>query len=284
MQTDPATLECVRWLASHALVLFGFGLLCVLATAGAIWRVGERYGVQRESSRWPPVAYLLAYLVLGFAFIAGAAELFAEIAESLGNDSPVGRLDEAFSATLGTTLPVAALKAFALITHLGDPLWLGAICLLVAALLARHRQWWLVSGWLLAILGNGLLNRLLKSIFERSRPLHDHGLAHAEGWSFPSGHTSGSAVVYGMLAYLGVRLLPRHWPAWLRLAAVLLATGLAFTVGSSRVFLQVHFATDVLAGFASGTAWLAVCIGALELARYGLARRPSSLRSDTSVP
>ena len=60
-----------------------------------------------------------------------------------------------------------------------------------------------------------------------------------------------------------------------RMAAVLLATALAFTIGCSRVFLQVHFASDVLAGFASGTAWLAVCIGAQELIRYRLTfKRP----------
>ncbi|RZJ16359.1 MAG: phosphatase PAP2 family protein, partial [Haliea sp.] len=80
-------------------------------------------------------------------------------------------------------------------------------------------------------------------------------------------------VVYGMLAYLLVRLQPPHWPAGVRLAAVLAATALAFVIGSSRVFLQVHYASDVVAGFASGLAWLAVCIGALELARYRSHRR-----------
>lgn len=112
-----------------------------------------------------------------------------------------------------------------------------------------------------------MLNPLLKNVFARARPVHDNLRAFADGWSFPSGHSSSSVVAYGMLAYVLVRLLPtRHAAA--HLPIVVAAAALAFTIGCSRVFLQVHFATDVLAGFASGTAWLAVCIGALELARY----------------
>jgi membrane-associated phospholipid phosphatase len=70
--------------------------------------------------------------------------------------------------------------------------------------------------------------------------------------------------VYGMLAYVLVKLLPARWSA-ARLPVVLAATALAYSVGCSRVFLQVHFASDVLAGFASGATWLVMCIVAVEL-------------------
>ena len=117
---------------------------------------------------------------------------------------------------------------------------------------------------MLALAGNALLNPLLKRIFERLRPLHEPGAANELGWSFPSGHTSGATVAYGMLAYVVLRTLP---PAW-HLPGVLGATALVFTVGSSRVFLQLHFASDVLAGFASGTAWLVVCILSVTLSGH----------------
>lgn len=84
------------------------------------------------------------------------------------------------------------------------------------------------------------------------------------GFSFPSGHSSGSVVAYGMLAYLSLRLLPVRW----HLPSLLAMVALALTVGASRLFLGVHFASDVMAGFASGIAWLALCITSIEYIRW----------------
>ena len=150
----------------------------------------------------------------------------------------------------------ARCRSLPLLTHLGDAWLLTLLGAVVALGLWWRGQRTLALGWVLALGGNALLNPLLKRIFERVRPVHDHGLVAELGWSFPSGHTSGATVAYGMLAYVMLRTLPSAW----HLPAVLGAAALAFTVGSSRVFLQVHFASDVVAGFASGTAWLMVCI------------------------
>jgi undecaprenyl-diphosphatase len=116
----------------------------------------------------------------------------------------------------------------------------------------------------IALAGNGLLNQTLKQIFGRVRPLDPEGSVLAQGFSFPSGHSAGAVVAYGMLAYLALRLLPARW----HLSALLTAVALIFTVGASRLFLRVHFASDVIAGFASGTAWLALCITSIELIRW----------------
>lgn len=271
---DPAALTAfIQTLARHALPLFLATLAMVLVVVAVLWLLGARYGLRREDSRLPPVAYLALYLVLGFAVIAGAAAGFAEIAEALGDGEQLGRLDLLFSDTVRDTISLPVLRVFALLTHLGDPIVLGVICVVVGLTLLWQRQWLLAAGWGFGIVGNAVLNTTLKHIFERTRPVHDHGLAMADGFSFPSGHASGSLVVYAMLAYVLVRRLPPQWPAGARLGAVLLAAAAAFTTGSSRVFLQVHFATDVMAGFASGTAWLALTIGSLELLRWHSARR-----------
>ena len=273
MELDsPALRNAVQWLAGHALPAFGLALTAVIAAVCILWWLGLRYGTYRETSRFSPLAYQLAYLALGFALITGAAAVFAEIAENLGDGRKLGQLDLLFSDTIRATVPLGAIRVFALLTHFGDTLTLTGLCMVGALALLRQRRYGLCVGWVLAFVGNAGLNQVLKSIFERTRPVHDNGLAFADGWSFPSGHASGSVVAYGMLAYLLVRLLPaRHAPAHLPIVAA--AAALAFTIGSSRVFVQVHFASDVLAGFASGTAWLVVCISAVELARYGRNRR-----------
>lgn len=268
MELDsPAVVNAVQRLALHALPAFFVALLAVIAVVCGLWWLGQRYGVHRDTSRFAPLAWLLGYLALGFALIVGAASLFAEIAENLGDGRKLGQLDLVFSDTIRATVPLGALQVFALLTHLADTATLTGLCIAGALALLWQRHYALCIGWVMAIAGNAVLNVTLKGIFERARPLHEHGLAFADGWSFPSGHASGSVVAYGMLAYLLVRLLPARF-AWARLPVVALAAALAFTTGSSRVFVQVHFATDVLAGFASGSAWLAVCIGALELRRY----------------
>ena len=273
MELDsPLVRNAVQSLAHHALPAFAIMLAAVIAAALGLGWLGLRYGVHRDTSRLAPLAYLLGYLALGFAVIIGAASLFAEIAENLGDGRKLGQLDLLFSDTIRSTVPLGALRIFALLTHFGDTLTLTSLCVLGTLLLLWKRQRGLCLGWVLAFVGNAVLNRTLKSIFERARPLHEHGLAFADGWSFPSGHASGSVVGYGMLAYLLVRLLPARF-ASMHLPVVALAAALAFITGSSRVFLQVHFSSDVLAGFASGMAWLAVCIAALELARYRMRQK-----------
>ena len=268
MELDsPALRNAVQSLASHALPAFGLALMMLIAVVWAVWRLVQRYGVHRETSRFTPLTYLAGYLALGFGLTIGAAALFAEIAENLGDGRALGALDQLFSDTVQASLSPGAFRAFALLTHLGDPLTLAGIGLAGAGLLLWQRHYGMCAGWVLALGGNAVLNPVLKRIFERTRPVHDNLRAAADGWSFPSGHASGSVVVYGMLAYLAVRLLPARWSA-ARLPVLLLATAVAFTVCASRVLVQVHFATDVLAGMASGSAWLAVCIGAVELARY----------------
>ena len=272
MQLDsPAIQDTVRALASHALPAFGIALAVAAVAVSAVWWLSWRYRLRSETRRLTPLGTLLATLTLGFSLLTSAAALFAEIAENLGNGKALGALDQLFSDTVQATLSPGAFGVFATLTHLGDPITLTALGVGGAAALARHKRYSLCAGWVLALGGNALLNPLLKRIFERTRPVHDNLRAFADGWSFPSGHASGSVVAYGMLAYVALQVMPPRWQA-ARLPVLLATTVIALTVCASRVFVQVHFATDVLAGMASGTAWLAVCVGGLELARYRAGR------------
>lgn len=261
MQADAAL---ARTLGAHALPAFLIALVVLLVMAGLLWWSLRRYAIPRPSSALPPALFLMLWLALGFGVVVGAALSFAELADALDTEQELGAFDEAFSLALRQSVSRSSLQVFAWLTQLGDAATLIALGIAVGLMLVLRNKRWLALGWSLALLGNAVLNPLLKQVFERVRPVHEHGLTVAEGWSFPSGHASGSVVAYGMLAYVLIRMLPAAW----HLPLVLLASALAFTTGASRVFLQVHWPSDVMAGFATGSAWLAVCIGSIELTRY----------------
>jgi undecaprenyl-diphosphatase len=105
----------------------------------------------------------------------------------------------------------------------------------------------------------------LKHLFGRPRP--DVPLIFkAEGLSFPSGHALFSITFYGLLIYIIYKTVERPWLKWLSI--VLLAT-LCFIIGFSRVYLRVHYATDVIAGFCVGFLWLVFAVWLLNrMERY----------------
>jgi len=252
-----------RLAGENALALFLVLLLALLVVTALAWRVLHRIAVPRQESALPPWLFLVVRAGLGFALIVGGAAVFAGIADALDADEELATLDHAFTQALAGSVPRPVLHLFAGLTRLADTATLVALGAGVALALVARGRLGLALGWTVAIGGNGLLNVSLKAVFQRVRPLHDDGMVLASGFSFPSGHSSGSVVACGMLAYLALRLLPPRW----HLPVVLLAAALAFGIGASRAFLRVHFASDVVAGFASGLAWLAVCVTSIELTR-----------------
>ena len=144
--------------------------------------------------------------------------------------------------------------------------WLGTQYVLVpgglallAWLLFRKRHRW--HSWRVPVvaLGSIGLNALLKLTYHRPRPLLPH-LVPAHGMSFPSGHAMVAASFWGLLWWLARRHLR---PGAARTAALVGLPALALAIGLSRVYLHVHYTSDVLAGFAAGLAWLLLALGTL---------------------
>ncbi len=209
-------------------------------------------------------------LLAGFLLVLAALSVFFKVADETSLDNDLGRFDDRLAVALRESASPSVLRFFSAVTHLGDVEVQTGLCIAVATLLVLRGQRLLATIWIAAIAGNGLLNRLLKAVFERTRPLHEHGWTAEQGWSFPSGHSSGAVAVYGMLAYLAIRLLPSAWHVPVALSAI----AAMLLVGCSRVVLQVHYFSDVLAGYASGSAWVIVCIGAAEVLRARGRARP----------
>lgn len=141
--------------------------------------------------------------------------------------------------------------------------WLGStdvatvIAILVLAILGvflKHRKELLL--FTIVVAGMPLINHLLKNIFERDRP-DIHRIVQEHGFSFPSGHSSASFAMYGVLAYLLWRHVKTGWGR-----GIMLALGLLFPlcIGLSRIYLGVHYPSDVIGGYLVSGAFLGAAI------------------------
>lgn len=264
MQPDAELLaQRAVWAGQHALALFFVMLALLVAASAAGWWLLRRSTRPQTHGSHSATRCMALRVALGGAVIVLGIGIFVALAAQLGAAGPLVRADRAFTEALHASVPQAALPLFAALTHLGDTATLTALCIVIAVALVARGQRGLALGWVMALAGNGVLNQALKRGFGRLRPLDQAGPVWENGFSFPSGHSSGAVVACGMLAYIALRLLPRRW----HLPALLAAPTIAFTVGASRIFLRVHFVSDVLAGFASGAAWLALCVTGIELLR-----------------
>ena len=147
-------------------------------------------------------------------------------------------------------------KAMVDLTALGGGPFLTLLTVAAAGFLAAARKWGMAAFVVLAIAGGGLAANVLKWIFVRARPDLVPHLVSVDSASFPSAHAMNSAVTFLTLGVLLSRSLEDR-----RLKAYLLgiAVFLTLIVGFSRVYLGVHWPTDVIAGWAVGAAWAILC-------------------------
>ncbi|MCS6850938.1 MAG: phosphatase PAP2 family protein [Gemmataceae bacterium] len=167
--------------------------------------------------------------------------------------------------------------AYRLVTELGRTRTLAGVGLVTAAVMWRWRQRAGALIWLFALIGGSLLLEIMKDAWQRPRPQFVDPIVVEQTYSFPSGHAFGAMVVYGLLAYLATRWLPARRQ---RGAAVVGLAVLIAIIGFSRVYLGVHWLSDVLGGLAAGLAWVAVCIGLME----SFLRRPPYPAGGMSAP
>ncbi|PYI55495.1 phosphatase PAP2 family protein [Paenibacillus flagellatus] len=119
-------------------------------------------------------------------------------------------------------------------------------------------------------LGSWLLNVSLKAIFRRTRPEEAEWLVDVYGYSFPSGHSMGALALYGILAYLLWKRMPGR--AW-RGALLLLGASIIAAIGVSRIYLGVHYPSDVVGGYLASACWASAFIMGYEAYRRRRERR-----------
>ena len=282
---DPEIERAARFLATHAMLLLGLVIAVAAAALAAVVAVLHAFDRFRDSiqrhyarllqqaravpfvdsaihrtRRLVPGGYLVLHLLFGLVLTA-ATMVFVVIAEDVLGGGSMAAFDVAFAAALREAATPGWNRAFAAISWLGQGWVLTVLAGAVAIVLFARRPATLAIAWLAAQAGGGLLNRALKETFERTRPEFADPLLASASWSFPSGHAMGTFILCGLGCYILVREA-RSWT--LAGGAVIGAVVWCVLMAFSRLYLGVHYASDVIAGFVAGAAWIAVCASGLE--------------------
>jgi undecaprenyl-diphosphatase len=186
---------------------------------------------------------------------------FALLAWAYARDGLISEVDSEVAAWVAAHVPTWAEWLARPFSWLGG--WIGVTLLAVsaAAMLLRRRRWADAVLVVVTLAGIQLLTTGLKQVFERSRPDDGSAIPLPPSYSFPSGHAGTAAAFFGALTLLAAAAVPAGRRRLLVLGA---GAATALAIGASRIVLNVHYVSDVLAGFALGLAWLALCLLALS--------------------
>jgi undecaprenyl-diphosphatase len=201
-------------------------------------------------------------LACGIAGGGALLVLFAKMVEDLLSQE-LSLFDTIVTHVIQSIASPLVTEAAIFITQLGSADVLIGIMIISGIILwLRLGYRWETLMLAISLAGASLLNILLKYTFRRARPEIEH-LVEVGGYSFPSGHSMVSASFYGMLAYIiWSYLREKEKPSW---PVIIIGGVLILLIGLSRIYLGVHFPSDVVAGFAAGGVWTFACIIGLEL-------------------
>jgi membrane-associated phospholipid phosphatase len=203
------------------------------------FRVGKWYGIG---------------LTVGVACFALSILSFAGIVDSLSEKGTLFHLDLKINAYVIRVAHPGLTGFLGTITELGSIYLVVMVAVIVGVILFIRKNWWRLLALFLAVgIGQAVLN-ILKVAFQRPRPKTE---MFVFSYSFPSGHVFSAIVIYGFCIYLTFRFINNTVVKWI--VSALLAF-LILLIGFSRIYLSVHWFSDVLAGYATGFAWLLFCI------------------------
>lgn len=221
--------------------------------------------------------FLLIGVVIAIAGTVGFAALGEYVREGYTQ-----QFDRAVLQWIGARHTPGLTTAMAEITPLGTGIVVLTIVGITTAFLWHTEHKYSARMLLAATAGSILLNNVLKLYFNRERPDVFEWGTRAASSSFPSGHAMSATVVYGTVAYLLARLQKHVWSRTLTLIAAVVIVAL---ISLSRLYLGVHYPSDVLAGIIIGLAWSGFCMATLEASLVLLRRRaPASVVEEAPAP
>jgi undecaprenyl-diphosphatase len=220
-------------------------------------------------ARLSPEGYLGLHLTIGLLVIVAAGWWFADIAEDMSRNAATRALDDHITSWFVIHATPLLTTISRVVTFFGSVAFVSSASVLVGVILAIRRSFYRLLALALAAGGGALLNIALKHLFHRQRPVLENPLVTLSSYGFPSGHTMGATIFYGVLALI-ITYWMRSWSrrvliGWLAAFAIAL-------IGTSRIYLGAHYFTDVIGAVAVGLAWLAFCWTGVETLRRWRAR------------
>jgi undecaprenyl-diphosphatase len=196
---------------------------------------------------------LVVSTVLGLGIVALCGALIAQLMDEVSEDDDLTRFDQELLDVVVEHRTPWWNGVARNVTHLGDPWLVTAVVAAVALALVVWRRYHLAAFVVLASGGAAVVSSVTKQVFDRPRPPTSLWLGTAWGPSFPSGHATQSIACWGAVAVVAC-VLVRSRAA--RAAIIGAAVCVALAVGTSRVYLAVHWASDVICGWAISLMWL----------------------------
>jgi membrane-associated phospholipid phosphatase len=215
---------------------------------------GTGFGTVAEGSAATPALLLSAIAALSFLAIAAAVAMLPETA----------LIDGRVAMWLHLRAIPRLTDVMVAVSFLGAPTTLTVVAVAASLVLLYRRNYVAAATLSIVVLGGNFLNFLLKHLIERGRPVFEDPLFSLPTYSFPSGHAMASTVFYGLLAIGASLSATRRYAAR---AAIVAAMAMVALVCFSRVYLGLHYVSDVAGGIAEGVAWLALSIVALHQLR-----------------
>ncbi|MBF9252239.1 phosphatase PAP2 family protein [Pontibacter sp. 172403-2] len=217
-----------------------------------------------------PLTLLLIILVINLSMLS-------EIAENIVNSPGMEHLDSSVSLFLFHLRTDALAKVFYYFTQLGSSISVAVAFIITLLILLFKRKKDYIVALLVSVLGSGISIYFTKLYFHRERPL-DVAYYTATSFSFPSGHTAGAIALFGIICVF--LSLERQHIKWARFWIVL---DIAYIIlmGFSRLYLGVHFVSDVAAGYLLGSLWLILAVCVLE---YLMLRKRKKKTAASTTP